>query len=65
MKKSELMKLVGKKVSIQLYDHDFETGILKYVDEFSRKCGYRNVDSFYINKIEFKASHIKKLKVEE
>lgn len=66
MTKAELMKLVGKKVTV--YFKHGESGIygtLGYVDEFSERYDYRKPDYFYINHTSFKVSHVRKLEVEE
>lgn len=65
MTKSELMELVGKKVRIICKDGDEDVGILKYVDEFSEKHGWRKPNYFYINGCNFcfKVRHIKKVEV--
>ena len=62
MTKAELMKLVGKKVTVY-FKHE-EKGIygtLGYADEFSAKHDYRKTDYFYIGNTSFKVSHIRKL----
>ena len=62
MTKADLMKLVGKKVSV--YFKDGERGIygtLGYVDEFSSKHDYRKPNYFYIGNTSFKVSHVRKL----
>ena len=61
MTKAELMKLVGKKVSVYFTDGDNICGTLGYVDEFSEKYGYRRPNCFYINNTSFKVSHVRKL----
>lgn len=65
MTKSELLKLVGKKVTI--YFKDGERGIygtLGYVYEFSEKYDFRKPGYFFINYNSFKASHIRKVEKE-
>ena len=67
MKKAELMRYVGKKVYVYLFD-DEEKGIygtLEYIDEFSAKYDYRKPDYFYIGYTGFKVSHIRKLEESE
>ena len=62
MTKANLMKLVGKKVTV--YFKDGERGIygtLNYADEFSAKHNYHKPSYFYIDNVSFKVSHIKKL----
>ncbi len=61
MTKADLMKLVGKKVSVEFKDGESIYGTLGYVDEFSAKYDYRKPNYFYIGNTSFKVSHIKKL----
>ncbi len=66
MKKEDLMKLVGKKVTV--YFKDGERGIygtLGYADEFSAKHDFRKPNYFYIGNTSFKVSHIRKLEESE
>lgn len=63
MTKSELMNLVGKKVTVYFKDGDEIHGTLGYVDDFSSKYGYRKPGYFYINNTSFKVSHVKKVEV--
>lgn len=64
MKKSELMKLVGKNVRVLFYDGEWVWGKLGYADEFSAKHDYRRPKDFYIGNVSFLVSHVKKLVVE-
>ena len=59
--KTELMKMVGHKVKIQLFDDTEYVGILGFTKEFSSKYGYRKPNYFTINDIDFKVSHIKRI----
>lgn len=62
MTKTDLMKLVGKKVTIYFkHKESMIYGTLGYVDEFSEKYDYRKPDYFYIGNTSFKVSHIRKL----
>ena len=66
MKKSELMKLVGKRVRVTFKDDcggGKSTGILGYTKEFSEKYNYSKPNYFTINYINFKVSHVKKVVV--
>ena len=66
MKKEDLMKLVGKKVTI--YFKDGERGIygtLCFADEFSAKHDYRKPNYFYIGHTSFKVSHVRKVESED
>lgn len=64
MKRSELMKLVGKNVRVLFYDGEWVWGKLGYADEFSAKHDYRRPKYFYIGNVSFLVSHVKKLVVE-
>ena len=65
MTKTELMKLVGKKVRIYFKDREKDVcGTLGYVYEFSEKYGYRKPNYFYIGNTIFKVSYVRKLVVE-
>lgn len=59
MKKSELMELVGRVVTVQFLDGTMITGLLKYADDFSEKHDYKKPDYFYIDNCNFKVSHIR------
>lgn len=62
MTNAELMKLVGKKITV--YFKGGERGIygtLGYADEFSAKHDYRRPEYFYIGNTSFKVSHVKKV----
>ena len=62
MTKADLMKLVGKKVSVEFKDGERGIyGTLGYVDEFSAKHDYRKPNYFYIGNTSFKVSHIRKV----
>ena len=61
MTKSDLMKLVGKKVLILFKDGGSIYGTLCYVDEFCEKTGYRKPKYFYIASTAFNVSHVKKV----
>lgn len=62
MTKAELMKYVGKMVTVCFKGNDsMIDGILCYTDEFSAKHDYRKPNYFYINHTSFKASHVRKL----
>lgn len=61
MTKADLMKLVGKKVSVEFKDGERAIyGTLGYVDEFSAEHGYRKPNYFYIGDTSFKVSHVRK-----
>lgn len=63
MKKSELMKLVGKKIFV--YFKGEERGIygtLGYADEFSAKHDYRKPNLFYIGDTCFRVSYVRKVR---
>lgn len=62
MTNAELMKLVGKKITV--FFKDGERGIygtLGYADEFSAKHNYRKPNYFYIGNTSFKVSHVRKV----
>lgn len=63
MIKSELMRLVGKKVFVYFKDGESIYGTLGYVDEFSAKYDYRKPNYFYIGNTSFKVSHTKKVRI--
>ena len=66
MTKAELMKYVGKKVTIYLKGReDMMYGTLGYVDEFAPKHEFRKLNCFYIGDTSFKVSHVRKLKERE
>jgi len=66
MTKADLMKFVGKKVTVYFKDRESMIyGTLGYVDEFSEKYDFRKPDYFYINHISFKVSHVRKIEWEE
>ncbi len=62
MTNAELMKLVGKKITV--YFKGGERGIygtLGYADKFSAKHDYRRPEYFYIDNTSFKVSHVRKV----
>lgn len=62
MTKAELMKFVGKKVTVYFKDRESMIyGTLGYVDEFSEKYDFRKPDYFYIGHTSFKVSHVRKI----
>ena len=61
MKKSDLIKFIGKKVLVVFTDGSFIIGTLKYADEFSSKHEYRKPKYFYIEDTLFKPTHVKKI----
>lgn len=67
MTKAELMKYVGKKVTIYLKDSGKSIyGTLEYVDDmFLTKWGCRRTNYFYIDNIAFKVSHVRKVEESE
>lgn len=66
MTKAELMKFVGKKVTVYFKDRESMIyGILGYVDEFLEKYDFRKPDYFYINHTSFKVSHVRKIEWED
>jgi len=64
MTKADLMNLLGKNVTVKYKDGKTETGILKYVDDFSFKHHYKKVGYSYVENNDFcvnscfKVSHI-------
>lgn len=62
MTKADLMKLVGKNITVY-FKHEEEGlyGTLGYVDEFSEKYDYRKPNYFYIGHVSFKASLVLKV----
>lgn len=66
MTKAELMKYVGKKVTIYFKGAEYKIfGTLGYVYEFSAKHNYRKPNYFYIGNTSFKVSHVRKLEEKE
>ena len=62
MKKSDLMKLVGRNVFVYFKDRKKVIyGMLGYADEFSEKHNYRQPNYFYIGNTSFKVSHVRKV----
>lgn len=62
MTKAELMKHVGKKVTIYLKSSDLVLcGTLGFADEFSAKHNFHKPQYFYIDYIAFKVSHVRKV----
>lgn len=61
MTKAELMRLVGKYMTVVLYDGQELTGILEFIFEFSEKYGFRKPGVFYIGNHAFRVSHVKKV----
>ena len=61
MTKTELMKLVGKRVFVYFKDGEKIYGTLGYADEFSEKHDYHTPKCFYIGNTAFKVSYVKKL----
>lgn len=60
MSKTDLMKLVGKKVLICFKNEEKGIyGTLGYADEFSAKHDYRKPNYFYIGNTSFKVSHVR------
>ena len=62
---NDIKKMVGKEVTIVFNDGTTDKGILGYTPEFSAKYDYRKPDYFTLNNWDFKASHIKKIWVEQ
>ena len=64
MTKAELMKLVGKEVTVFFKDKSVGvSGVLNYADEFSAKHDYVKPNYFYIGNTSFRVSHIRTVKV--
>lgn len=62
MTKADLMKFVGKKVTVYFKDRESMIyGTLGYVDKFSEKYDFRKPDYFYIHHTSFKVSHVRKI----
>ena len=64
MKKEELIKHLGERVTIQFYDGTEKSGLLGYTENFSEEFGWRKPGYFTIENIDFKVSHIKNLSME-
>lgn len=62
MTRAELMKYVGEKVTVVLFDNTVLDGTLGYADTFSAKHDYRKPEYFYIGNYSFKVSHTKRVK---
>ena len=63
MTRAELLKLVGKKVTIYFKDGERIYGTLGYVDEFSEKYDFRKLGYFFIDNTIFKVSYIRKVEL--
>lgn len=61
MKKDDLMKLVGRNVSVTFYDGQTLNGKLEYVDEFSAKYNWSKPGYFKIRNYSFRVSYVKTL----
>lgn len=62
MKREYLNEYLGAKVTITFFDGDVITGILKFCDSFCREHGYRKPGYYYIDNLDFKCSHVKKIR---
>ena len=65
MKKEELIKHLGERVSIRFYDGTIKTGTLGYTANFSEEYGYRRPGYFTIEDCDFKVSHVKDFSISE
>lgn len=64
MTRAELLKLVGKKITVYFKDGErFIYGTLGYVDEFSEKYDFRKPGYFFIGNTSFKVSCIRKVEL--
>ena len=61
MRKDELMKMIGKEITVEFKDGTSATGILGYTPEFSSVYGFRAPNYFFINNYDFKVSHLRKI----
>ena len=65
MKKSELMEHVGFYVLAEFKDGTKELGLLEYLSAFSASNGWRKPNLFYLNNTGFRASNVKKIKIDK
>lgn len=65
MKKVDLDKFLGKKVTIKFKDtvnsNKDKSGVLTFIPEFSAKYGYVLPNYYHVDDTCFKASHVKKV----
>lgn len=57
------MNMVGLNVIVEFFDDTEITGFLGYTKEFSEKYDYRKKNCFTIDKYDFRASHVKKIRI--
>ncbi|MDD5802169.1 MAG: hypothetical protein PUD31_07070 [Solobacterium sp.] len=62
MKKEELLKHVGKVVTIKLYNARTVTGTLEYISSWSEKYEYRCPNRFLCGEITFRAIDVLEVK---
>lgn len=61
MKREILNEYLGSYVHITFFDGDIVDGMLTYVPEYSEKYDYKMPGLYYIDRLCFKASCVKKL----
>ena len=62
MKREILNQYLRKNVEITFIDNDTVRGVLGFTPEFSEHYGYRKPNYYTIGNIDFKCSHVKKLR---
>lgn len=62
MKISDVQQYLGKYVRILFFDGTEREGVMGYTSCFSYKYGYRKPNYYTIGELDFKASHVKKIK---
>ena len=62
MKRESLNKYLNKNVEVIFTDGDVVRGKLQYTAEFGAASGWRRPDYYAIGNLDFKASHVKKVR---
>ena len=62
MRREELNEYLGANVEITFIDNDTVRGVLGFTPEFSEQYEYRKPNYYTIGNIDFKCSHVKKLR---
>ena len=62
MKRENLNKYLGDMVRVTFMDGEIKIGFLGFTPEFSPLYGYRKPHYYTLGDIDFKASHVKKIR---
>lgn len=62
MKREILNQFLGNNVTITLFDGDVVSGKLEFIAEFCQEQGWRKPGYYAIGNLDFRASHVKKLR---